>query len=182
MVPLTLGCLSVTDFRLDKKPRSWTTSPRKYSFCVKFYYCSKHLCRCVLLFPQDLFQAGCISEDEYHASKSPVIQRLAKQGALIDSEDFVMLLRAPPGRGPGAADYNNSTSTAPPNIVDDASAAEDAVTDKFGATANGDESSPHVNVVKKAPIKKMLEAMSILKNTTKPTWCVSRSFDFVTLV
>lgn len=82
-----------------------------------------------------------------------------------------MLLRAPPGRGPGAADYNNSTSTAPPNIIDD------AVTDTFGATANGDGSSPHVNVVKKAPIKKMLEAMSILK----PTWCVSRSFDFVTL-
>jgi hypothetical protein len=121
------------------------------------------------LFSQDLFQAGCISEDEYHASKSPIIQRLAKQGALIDSEDFVMLLRAPPGRGPGSADYNNSTSTAPSNIIDD------AVTDKIGATASGDESSPHVNVVKKAPIKKMLEAMSILK----PTWCGSRSFDFV---
>ncbi|KAK6131862.1 hypothetical protein DH2020_034385 [Rehmannia glutinosa] len=36
-----------------------------------------------LIFLQELLHAKCISEDEYHASKRPLLQRLAVQGAKI---------------------------------------------------------------------------------------------------
>ncbi|KAI5084476.1 hypothetical protein GOP47_0000645 [Adiantum capillus-veneris] len=42
-----------------------------------------------LLFLQDLLFASCISENEYHASKKPLILRLADQGAILDAEDFI---------------------------------------------------------------------------------------------
>ncbi|KAH7315413.1 hypothetical protein KP509_21G048200 [Ceratopteris richardii] len=42
-----------------------------------------------LLFLQDLLYSSCISEAEYHASKKPLIRRLADQGAILDAEDFI---------------------------------------------------------------------------------------------
>ncbi|KAK6944405.1 hypothetical protein RJ641_025507 [Dillenia turbinata] len=43
-----------------------------------------------LLFLQELFYAKCITPDEYHASKRPLLQRLAVQGAEIDSRDIIV--------------------------------------------------------------------------------------------
>ncbi|KAL2502554.1 uncharacterized protein Fot_36402 [Forsythia ovata] len=43
-----------------------------------------------LIFLQELFYAKCISEDEYHASKRPLLQRLAVQGAEIEARDFIL--------------------------------------------------------------------------------------------
>ncbi|KAL6523460.1 hypothetical protein OROGR_017063 [Orobanche gracilis] len=44
-----------------------------------------------LIFLQDLFYAKCITEDEYHASKRPLLQRLAVQGAKIIRESDVIV-------------------------------------------------------------------------------------------
>ncbi|XP_058067489.1 uncharacterized protein LOC131216902 [Magnolia sinica] len=44
-----------------------------------------------LLFLQELFHAKCISADEYHASKRPLLQRLAVQGATIDCRDVIIV-------------------------------------------------------------------------------------------
>ncbi|XP_022867097.1 uncharacterized protein LOC111386847 [Olea europaea var. sylvestris] len=43
-----------------------------------------------LIFLQELFYAKCISEDEYHASKRPLLQRLAIQGAEIEARDVIV--------------------------------------------------------------------------------------------
>ncbi|GER37082.1 ethylene-dependent gravitropism-deficient andyellow-green-like 2 [Striga asiatica] len=43
-----------------------------------------------LIFLQDLFYANCITEDEYHASKRPLLQRLAVQGAKIRESDVII--------------------------------------------------------------------------------------------
>ncbi|XP_051148305.1 uncharacterized protein LOC127263364 [Andrographis paniculata] len=43
-----------------------------------------------LLFLQELLFAGCISEVEYHASKRPLLQRLAVQGAEIEARDVIL--------------------------------------------------------------------------------------------
>ncbi|KAJ6435721.1 hypothetical protein OIU84_000854 [Salix udensis] len=43
-----------------------------------------------LVFLQELLYAKCISEDEYHSSKRPLLQRLAVQGAEIDSRDVIV--------------------------------------------------------------------------------------------
>ncbi|CAA0813464.1 Unknown protein [Striga hermonthica] len=43
-----------------------------------------------LIFLQDLFYANCITEDEYHASKRPLLQRLAVQGAKIRESDVIV--------------------------------------------------------------------------------------------
>ncbi|KAF7806482.1 Uveal autoantigen with coiled-coil domains and ankyrin repeats isoform 1 [Senna tora] len=43
-----------------------------------------------LLFLQELLYAKCISEEEYHASKRPLIQRLAVQGAEIEARDVII--------------------------------------------------------------------------------------------
>ncbi|KAF6147614.1 hypothetical protein GIB67_031605 [Kingdonia uniflora] len=43
-----------------------------------------------LLFLQELFYAKCISEEEYHCSKRPLLQRLAVQGAEIEARDVVL--------------------------------------------------------------------------------------------
>ncbi|CAI9783099.1 unnamed protein product [Fraxinus pennsylvanica] len=43
-----------------------------------------------LIFLKELFYAKCISEDEYHASKRPLLQRLAIQGAEIEARDFIV--------------------------------------------------------------------------------------------
>ncbi|KAG6739911.1 hypothetical protein POTOM_057529 [Populus tomentosa] len=43
-----------------------------------------------LVFLQDLLYAKCISEDEYHSSKRPLLQRLAVQGAEIESRDVIV--------------------------------------------------------------------------------------------
>ncbi|XP_050215151.1 uncharacterized protein LOC126666195 [Mercurialis annua] len=40
-----------------------------------------------LIFLQELLYAKCISEDEYHSSKRPLLQRLAVQGAEIEARD-----------------------------------------------------------------------------------------------
>ncbi|KAK8965224.1 hypothetical protein KSP40_PGU022199 [Platanthera guangdongensis] len=47
-----------------------------------------------LLFLQDLLCAKCISEEEYHISKIPLLERLAAQGVEIDSRDVI--IGAPP--------------------------------------------------------------------------------------
>ncbi|KAL6549647.1 hypothetical protein OROHE_008378 [Orobanche hederae] len=44
-----------------------------------------------LIFLQDLFYAKCITEDEYHASKRPLLQKLAVQGAKIIRESDVIV-------------------------------------------------------------------------------------------
>ncbi|KAL2607702.1 hypothetical protein R1flu_026275 [Riccia fluitans] len=41
-----------------------------------------------LLFLQDLYQSKCISAEEYHEAKRPILMRLADQGAELDSQDF----------------------------------------------------------------------------------------------
>lgn len=41
------------------------------------------------LLVQELFYAKCISVDEYHSSKRPLLQRLAVQGAEIESRDVI---------------------------------------------------------------------------------------------
>ncbi|KAA3476834.1 Peptidyl-prolyl cis-trans isomerase cyp8 [Gossypium australe] len=43
-----------------------------------------------LLFLQELLYAKCISEEEYHSSKRPLLQRLAVQGAEIETRDLVV--------------------------------------------------------------------------------------------
>ncbi|GMH04606.1 hypothetical protein Nepgr_006446 [Nepenthes gracilis] len=43
-----------------------------------------------LLFLQELLYAKCISAEEYHASKRPLLQRLALQGAEIDARDLIV--------------------------------------------------------------------------------------------
>ncbi|CAK7338529.1 unnamed protein product [Dovyalis caffra] len=43
-----------------------------------------------LVFLQELLYAKCISEDEYHSSKRPLLQRLAVQGAEIGSSDVIV--------------------------------------------------------------------------------------------
>ncbi|KDP30181.1 hypothetical protein JCGZ_16963 [Jatropha curcas] len=43
-----------------------------------------------LVFLQELLYAKCISEDEYHSSKRPLLQRLAVQGAEIESRDVIV--------------------------------------------------------------------------------------------
>ncbi|KAH9297201.1 hypothetical protein KI387_028883, partial [Taxus chinensis] len=52
------------------------------------------LTRDKLIFLQELFYAKCISEEDYHLSKRPLLLRLAVQGAEIDSRD--VLLRGSP--------------------------------------------------------------------------------------
>ncbi|CAN6681334.1 unnamed protein product [Malus baccata var. baccata] len=42
-----------------------------------------------LLFLQELLYAKCISEDEYHSSKRPLLQRLAAQGAEVEAKDVI---------------------------------------------------------------------------------------------
>ncbi|KAL3824562.1 hypothetical protein ACJIZ3_020591 [Penstemon smallii] len=43
-----------------------------------------------LIFLQELFYANCITEDEYHSSKRPLLQRLAVQGAEIEASDVIV--------------------------------------------------------------------------------------------
>ncbi|XP_010913368.1 uncharacterized protein [Elaeis guineensis] len=43
-----------------------------------------------LLFLQELFYAKCITAEEYHSSKRPLLQRLAVQGAEIDCRDVII--------------------------------------------------------------------------------------------
>ncbi|KAG0494011.1 hypothetical protein HPP92_005005 [Vanilla planifolia] len=43
-----------------------------------------------LLFLQELFYAKCISLEEYHSSKRPLLQRLAAQGVEINSRDVIV--------------------------------------------------------------------------------------------
>ncbi|KAL8488475.1 hypothetical protein ACS0TY_024665 [Phlomoides rotata] len=43
-----------------------------------------------LIFLQELLYSKCISEDEYHASKRPLLQRLAVQGAEIGETDVIV--------------------------------------------------------------------------------------------
>ncbi|WJX95954.1 hypothetical protein P8452_77216 [Trifolium repens] len=42
-----------------------------------------------LLFLQELLYAKCISEEDYHSSKRPLLQRLAVQGAQIEARDVI---------------------------------------------------------------------------------------------
>ncbi|XP_074281229.1 uncharacterized protein LOC141606113 [Silene latifolia] len=48
------------------------------------------LLRDKLLFLQELLYAKCISEEEYHASKRPLLQRLAVQGAELEATDVIV--------------------------------------------------------------------------------------------
>ncbi|KAJ4958403.1 hypothetical protein NE237_025514 [Protea cynaroides] len=43
-----------------------------------------------LLFLQELFYAKCISVEEYHSSKRPLLQRLAVQGVEIEARDVIV--------------------------------------------------------------------------------------------
>ncbi|CAI0542593.1 unnamed protein product [Linum tenue] len=43
-----------------------------------------------LLFLQELLYAKCITEEEYHSSKGPLMQRMAVQGAEIEARDVVV--------------------------------------------------------------------------------------------
>ncbi|KAL2929891.1 Vacuolar protein sorting-associated protein 70 [Bienertia sinuspersici] len=43
-----------------------------------------------LLFLQELLHAKCISAEEYHASKRPLLQRLAVQGAELEASDVIV--------------------------------------------------------------------------------------------
>ncbi|KAF9586820.1 hypothetical protein IFM89_039958 [Coptis chinensis] len=43
-----------------------------------------------LIFLQELLYAKCISVDEYHSSKRPLLQRLAVQGAEIEARDVIV--------------------------------------------------------------------------------------------
>nr|GEX53621.1 hypothetical protein [Tanacetum cinerariifolium] len=43
-----------------------------------------------LIFLKELLYANCITEEEYHASKTPLLQRLTAQGAKIDPKDVVI--------------------------------------------------------------------------------------------
>ncbi|XP_057416642.1 uncharacterized protein LOC130711161 [Lotus japonicus] len=47
-----------------------------------------------LLFLQELLYAKCVSEEEYHSSKRPLLQRLAVQGAQIEAKDVIVGVRA----------------------------------------------------------------------------------------
>jgi len=44
----------------------------------------------VFLCGQELLYAKCISEEEYHSSKRPLLQRLAAQGAQIEARDVIV--------------------------------------------------------------------------------------------
>ncbi|XP_071726818.1 uncharacterized protein [Rutidosis leptorrhynchoides] len=43
-----------------------------------------------LIFLQELLYANCISEEEYHTSKTPLMQRLTAQGVKIDPKDVII--------------------------------------------------------------------------------------------
>ena len=115
---------------------------------------------------QDLFRSGCISEAEYHASKSPILSRLAEQGALIDSQDFVMLVSPAPPKGTVGHDAPDCRASL--RIAADAAAEAGGI--------NGDGCSPIQKLdtdppaPRKTPIKQMLEAMTRLKNN-RGNWC-----------
>ncbi|KAB1227033.1 hypothetical protein CJ030_MR1G014945 [Morella rubra] len=49
-----------------------------------------------LLFLQELLYAKCISTEDYHASKRPLLQRLAVQGAEIEARDVIVAGRTDP--------------------------------------------------------------------------------------
>ncbi|XP_078443533.1 uncharacterized protein LOC144712965 isoform X2 [Wolffia australiana] len=48
-----------------------------------------------LLFLQELLYADCISADEYHATKQPLLRKLAAQGAEVDCRDVIVRPRDP---------------------------------------------------------------------------------------
>ncbi|CAH9131287.1 unnamed protein product [Cuscuta epithymum] len=43
-----------------------------------------------LIFLQELLYSNCISEEEYHSSKGPLLQRLAAQGAEIEARNVIV--------------------------------------------------------------------------------------------
>ncbi|KAI4335616.1 hypothetical protein L6164_014248 [Bauhinia variegata] len=49
-----------------------------------------------LLFLQELLFAKCISEEKYHSSKRPLLQRLAVQGAEIEARDVIVAVSRDP--------------------------------------------------------------------------------------
>ncbi|GJZ38734.1 putative reverse transcriptase domain-containing protein [Tanacetum coccineum] len=68
-----------------------------------------YACQCIrgikviFVTQMELLYVNCISEEEYHASKTPLLQRLTVQGAKIDLKDVVIA-------GPKHKDTNNECS------------------------------------------------------------------------
>eukprot|EP00249_Psilotum_nudum_P027566 c35401_g1_i1 orf=154-1965(+) len=101
-----------------------------------------------LVFLQELLLAGCISEDDYHDAKRPLILRLAKQGAQIYAQDVIFkktndnLGEATPTRASG--EESSKLKSSPFQINRN---------DRIGKSKN-------------SPIKQVKDAMLRLKSST----------------
>ncbi|BBN19653.1 hypothetical protein MPTK1_8g12480 [Marchantia polymorpha subsp. ruderalis] len=104
-----------------------------------------------LLFLQDLFQSKCISEEEYHQAKRPILSRLADQGAELDSQDFKFNSKAVRHTGESSSRAEMESTR---NVAEVAQAPE--AESPCDVPANSGSA-------KKTPIKHVMEAMARLK-------------------
>jgi hypothetical protein len=119
-----------------------------------------------------LLREGCISEAEYHATKQPILSRLAEQGAELDSQDFVMLVSPPPPSGTvghDAPDCRASLITALEAAATASQKSSNTYTEEYSPIRK--MGPPDSTTTRKTPIKQVLEAMSRIKNN-KANWCV----------
>ncbi|KAG6541149.1 hypothetical protein Mapa_017446 [Marchantia paleacea] len=104
-----------------------------------------------LLYLQDLFQSKCISEEEYHKAKRPILSRLADQGAELDSQDFKFNSKAIRHTGESSSKAEMDPTR---NVAEVAQAPE--AESPCDVPANSGSA-------KKTPIKHVMEAMARLK-------------------
>ncbi|KAG6539960.1 hypothetical protein Mapa_018661 [Marchantia paleacea] len=128
-----------------------------------------------LLYLQDLFQSKCISEEEYHKAKRPILSRLADQGAELDSQDFKFNSKAIRHTGESSSKAEMDPTR---NVAEVAQAPE--AESPCDVPANSGSA-------KKTPIKHVMEAMARLKtvgvgkNVHQAQQAVRRSPGFLTL-
>ncbi|KAL8040743.1 hypothetical protein ABFX02_10G118400 [Erythranthe guttata] len=74
-----------------------------------------------LIFLQELLYAKCISDDEYHRSKMPLLQKLADQGAEIKERDFIVEPKKQEWSVIDLKESNKSSVTTPKNKIKEGS-------------------------------------------------------------
>ncbi len=129
---------------------------------------------------QDLLREGCISEPEYHATKQPILSRLAEQGAELDSQDFVMLVSPLPQRGSIGHDAPDCRATVVTTGVETATEKSSSSTtidhaQNYSPGSRKKKMAPAdaSTTTRKTPIKQVLEAMSRIKNN-RANWYVRK--------
>ncbi len=131
-----------------------------------------------------MLREGCISESEYHATKQPILSRLAEQGAELDSQDFVMLVSPLPQRGSIGHDAPDCRATVITTGVETATEKSSSSTTTTDHAQNyspisrkkkvaAADASTTTTTTRKTPIKQVLEAMSRIKNN-RANWYVRK--------